>query len=106
MRRAQSTLEYILMIGSLAAVLIIMGAYMKRGFQGNVRALSDQLGEQYSPGNMDIRISEATRIISSEDSESKSSRGSLTSSLSATAELKDTGRVTYEKVGALGREQH
>lgn len=48
-KRAQSTLEYALLIGVIVAGLIAMQMYLKRGYQGRLRESTDQIGEQYSP---------------------------------------------------------
>lgn len=65
MRRGQSTLEYIVLIGAVAAGIIVMLAYISRGFQGNLRSKADQLGAgQYDPGNMTIASSETKTVIS------------------------------------------
>ncbi|MFA5092497.1 MAG: hypothetical protein WC543_00935 [Candidatus Omnitrophota bacterium] len=45
--KAQSTLEYVILIGFVVAALIAMGVYMKRGVQGKIRDSSDQIGGQY-----------------------------------------------------------
>ena len=49
-RRAQSTLEYALMIAVVVGALIAMQVYVKRGLQGKLKDSTDQIGEQYSPG--------------------------------------------------------
>jgi hypothetical protein len=49
--KGQSALEYSLIIICLVAGLIAMQVYVKRGFQGRLRSVSDELGEQYSPTN-------------------------------------------------------
>lgn len=76
MRRGQSTVEYVIWIGFAVASLILMGAYMMRGFQGNIRNQADQIGGQYSPGNTRVDNTLTQRIISTErttytDSEKK-----------------------------------
>lgn len=48
-KKAQSTLEYALLIGVIVAGLVAMQLYLKRGYQGKLRENSDQLGDQYSP---------------------------------------------------------
>ncbi|MBM3245505.1 MAG: hypothetical protein FJZ15_06930 [Candidatus Omnitrophica bacterium] len=50
--RAQSTLEYAVVIAVAVAALIAMSAYIKRGMQGRMRSNTDQLsgGFAYSPG--------------------------------------------------------
>ena len=48
-KKAQGTLEYAALIAVIAAGLIFMQAYLKRGYQGNLKSKADELGEQYSP---------------------------------------------------------
>jgi hypothetical protein len=47
-----------------AAVLISMAVYMKRGYQGQVRGLGDQVASQYSPSTAVINNREVKRIRS------------------------------------------
>ena len=49
--KGQSVLEYTLIIICLVAGLIAMQVYVKRGFQGRLRSITDELGEQYAPAN-------------------------------------------------------
>jgi Flp pilus assembly pilin Flp len=44
--RAQSMVEYALLLGVVSAALIAMQFYMKRGIQGAVKVSADQLGPQ------------------------------------------------------------
>jgi predicted RNase H-like nuclease (RuvC/YqgF family) len=65
MKRGQSTLDYILLIGVVAAGLVAMLVYVNRGFQGNVRDKADQLSSwQYDPNNITIDNTE-TKIAHS-----------------------------------------
>ena len=50
--KSQSILEYVVVIGVIAAALIVMGVYYKRAVQGKYRAAGDVLGggELYQPG--------------------------------------------------------
>jgi len=50
--KAQSTMEYAVLISVIVIALISMGVYLKRGVQGKGRQYSDQLsgGGAYSPG--------------------------------------------------------
>jgi hypothetical protein len=48
-RRAQSTLEYAIIIAVVMAGLWFMQHYLKRGYQGKLRDAADQMGEQYDP---------------------------------------------------------
>ena len=49
-KRAQSTLEYAIVIVVVVAGLIAMQVYIKRGLQGKLRSSTDNIGEQYAPG--------------------------------------------------------
>ena len=48
--RAQTTLEYAILIGVVVAGLIAMQVYLKRGFQGKLKENADTMGTQFSPG--------------------------------------------------------
>lgn len=61
MRKAQSILEYTMVIACLAAALIAMQIYIKRSIQGKLRDAADEIGEQYSAKTTK---SELTQIIS------------------------------------------
>lgn len=50
-RKAQSTLEYALLIGVVVGALLSMQNYLKRSFQGKLQAVGDQVGDPYSPGD-------------------------------------------------------
>ena len=50
--KAQSTLEYAMIIAVVVGGLIAMQYYMKRGIQGKLRESTDSIGEQYSAGNV------------------------------------------------------
>ena len=49
-RKAQSTLEYALIIAVVVGALVAMQVYVKRGLQGRYKSAADDMGEQYSPG--------------------------------------------------------
>lgn len=46
--RAQSALEYAMVIVCIVAALMAMQIYIKRGLQGRFRDAADEIGEQYS----------------------------------------------------------
>ncbi|MBM3250503.1 MAG: class III signal peptide-containing protein [Candidatus Omnitrophica bacterium] len=48
-KKGQTTLEYAILIGVVAAALIAMQVYLKRGYQGKLRASADDMGDQFSP---------------------------------------------------------
>jgi len=49
MRKAQSTLEYVLLIGVVVGALLAMQTYLKRSIQGRMQIIGDQMGDQYTP---------------------------------------------------------
>jgi hypothetical protein len=101
MRRAQSTIEYIVIIGALAAALIVMGIYMKRGFQGNVRTLGDQLGDLYEPGKTTISNTDSAILNSTETTTSYNTDGTLTKQVSHSTDGQVLDRDANESVRPL-----
>lgn len=49
-KRAQSTLEYAVIIAVVVAGLLAMQFYIERGLKGKLRTSTDNIGEQYAPG--------------------------------------------------------
>ena len=50
-KRAQSTLEYAVLIVVIIGALLTIQTYIKRGVQGRLKSASDDIGDQYSDGN-------------------------------------------------------
>jgi uncharacterized protein (UPF0333 family) len=65
--RAQSTLEYAILIGVIVAGLIGMQVYLKRGYQGKLRASADDMGDQFSAGYSTYSYKTSTNTSSTED---------------------------------------
>ncbi|MBM3246502.1 MAG: hypothetical protein FJZ13_04160 [Candidatus Omnitrophica bacterium] len=63
---AQSTLEYAVIIAVVVAGLVAMQVYIKRGFQGRLRQASDDIGEQFSPGNTTGTTTTTSSVTSEE----------------------------------------
>ena len=53
-RKAQSTLEYAVLIIIVIGALLSIQVYLKRGIQGRMRSSADDIGSQYSVGNMNM----------------------------------------------------
>ncbi|MBU4251672.1 MAG: hypothetical protein KKC39_01970 [Candidatus Omnitrophica bacterium] len=53
---AQSTLEYAMVVACVVAALLGMQFYLRRGVQGKLRQAGDELGEQYTPLNVESKI--------------------------------------------------
>jgi len=66
-KRAQSTLEYAVIIAVVVAGLVAMQVYIKRGMQGRLRQASDDIGEQFSPGNTTGTTTTTSNVTSEEN---------------------------------------
>lgn len=53
-KKAQSMLEYAILFSVIIAALLIMQAFIKRGFQGGLKDSADKMGEQFSAGGTTI----------------------------------------------------
>lgn len=60
--KGQSTLEYAVLIIIVIGALLSIQVYIKRGVQGRIKSATDDIGDQYSPGNTNIR--KVTRVYS------------------------------------------
>ena len=49
--KGQSTVEYAILIIIIIGALLSIQVYIKRGVQGRLKSATDDIGEQYSPGN-------------------------------------------------------
>jgi hypothetical protein len=54
-RRGQSILEYSILLAVVIAVLLIMQAFVKRGYQGSLKSSSDKMGEQFSASGTTVK---------------------------------------------------
>jgi uncharacterized protein (UPF0333 family) len=52
-KSGQSTLEYAILTVIVIGALLAIQVYMKRGVQGRLKGASDDIGDQFSPGNTD-----------------------------------------------------
>ena len=51
-KKGQSAMEYAVLIAVVVLGLAAMNIYMKRSVQGRLRSVTDNIGQQYSAGNM------------------------------------------------------
>jgi len=61
-KQGQSTLEYVILLGFVAAAIIAAAIYISRGFQGRMREQADEMGDQYSFQGMDTNLVETTNV--------------------------------------------
>ncbi len=50
-KKAQSTVEYAVLIAIIIGALLSIQMYIKRGVQGRLKSAADDIGDQFSPGN-------------------------------------------------------
>jgi Flp pilus assembly pilin Flp len=65
-RKGQSTLEYAVLIVIIIAALLAMNQYIKRGLQGRLKSSTDDIGDQFSPGNTNYTKTTTTASNTSE----------------------------------------
>ena len=80
-RRGQSTLEYAVIIAVIGAGLVLLSAYVRRGYQGRLRAQADNLGEQFDPG-----VTESEYIV-------------VSSPVTVSSEVSEEGDIRTERAG-------
>ncbi len=78
--KAQSTLEYVILLGVVVAALIAMNVYIKRSAEGRLRESTDQIGEQYDAGNTESTYKTVTH---SSQTEVSSKGGASTTTISS-----------------------
>ena len=50
-KKGQSTLEYAVLMVIIVGALLSIQMYLKRGLQGRLKSATDDIGDQFSPGN-------------------------------------------------------
>lgn|GEM_PF-833025 len=55
-KKGQSTLEYSVVIAVIVGALLAMQIYIKRGYEGRLRASIDSVGSQYEAGRTTSRV--------------------------------------------------
>ena len=53
-KRAQSSLEYAVLIVVIIGALLSIQNYIKRGVQGRLKSAADDIGDQFSVGNTNV----------------------------------------------------
>jgi len=74
MKAAQAALEYIFLIGVIAAAFILILVYVNRGFQGRLRLQASSVGEQYAPKGMTTSMTQTTEVTYKDTTDGKVSR--------------------------------
>jgi hypothetical protein len=50
-KKTQSILEYVVLLCVIVSSLLLMQVFIKRAYQGRLKAEAEQIGQQYSPGH-------------------------------------------------------
>ncbi len=66
-KRGQSTIEYAILIVIIIGALLTIQVYIKRGIQGRLKSSADDIGDQYSDGNMN-EIKTTSRYSNTDES--------------------------------------
>ena len=59
-KKGQSTLEYAVLIIIIIGALLSIQVYIKRGIQGRLKSATDDIGDQFSPGNTFVTKNKVT----------------------------------------------
>ncbi len=103
-KKAQSTLEFAVVIMCVVAALLAMQIYLKRGMQGKLKQAADELGSAYSPGNTysDTWIEQSSKVTTTVTTEDDHGSLATTSKIEYSADEPDTERRHgWEKVGSF-----
>lgn len=102
-KRAQSTLEYAVVIAIIVGGLLAMQMYIKRGIQGRLKQASDDIGEQYSPGQSESHYT--TKVDSSSDEKTLGAKSDVDQGVKTTSTSNQTQtRTGSEKIDELSKE--
>ena len=63
-QKGQSTLEYAILIIIIIGALLSIQVYIKRGVQGRLKSATDDIGDQFSPGNTNVVKTMTTSSVS------------------------------------------
>ena len=66
-KKAQSILEFVILMIIIIGALLAMQNYIKRGLQGRWKVAVDDLGEQYDPASTNSSVVE--RVVSNSDTQ-------------------------------------
>ncbi|MCA9408368.1 MAG: hypothetical protein H6755_01545 [Candidatus Omnitrophica bacterium] len=59
-KKGQSTLEYVILVIIIIGALLSIQVYIKRGVQGRLKGATDDIGDQFDPGNTNYNMTTTT----------------------------------------------
>ncbi len=106
MTRGQSTFEYAAVIVVVAAALLGMAIYVKRGISGKLREGADSVGQQYHPTKTDSDMTLAVNNTTTTTSKllvDQKVGGIIANVMETTTTVDESSdRTGTENVGAMG----
>ena len=104
-KKGQTTLEYAVLIIIIIGALLSIQVYIKRGIQGRLKSATDDIGDQFSPGNTIVNhITETTANEIQSSSQTTGSRTQLAVGGERTVENMDS-RIVNNIFEFWGRAQ-
>ena len=99
--KAQSTVEYAIIIAVVISALLAMQFWMRRGVMGKLRDSTDQIGDQFSPNLATHDLTKTYNSTRSDDGHADGSMGTTitTDQQSEIGTRTETG--TFEEEGSL-----
>lgn len=91
--RAQGFLEYSFLLAVLIAALLSMQIYAKRAIQGRLRLNAEELGEQYSPGQVNSNSTSKMNITTVETTTIRREADGRKSPVTTVGTIEDTSRM-------------
>ena len=93
--RGQSVLEYAVLLVIIVAVLLTVQNYVKRGIQGRFKSSTDDMGEQFSPGNTNAMKSSSLYSKTKDEFGGAGGQGQTKSTLlnKETTQIVDTAQI-------------
>lgn len=95
--KAQTILEYAILIGVVVAGIMAMQVYLKRGLQGRIKSSADTMGEQFSPGHTQSTFTTHSNTASIENLNNEITTTNITH--------QESNRVGSQNVATFNQEQ-
>lgn len=87
-RKGQSSMELVIIMIIVMAALLSIQVYLKRGVQGRLRSAADDVGDQYSAGNTNVR-----KVVTVVSNEHQAQNGGTQTTTMNTPETTTTNRT-------------
>ena len=96
-RKAQSTIEYVILIIVIIGALLSIQVYIKRGIQGRLKSATDDIGDQFSPGNTNVQRTMTVNSVSNETFINGESRSTLIEQAEVTTTNETSNIITVDQ---------